>query len=178
MKKEDCKVGTLVRVRNGRSVGKIVEVNDETSTLSVAVVPLDRHDSAIWWEPGQLTRLGDLPTRTFCVGDKVRYVPRGRSKYLYEPKKDKIYDVVTRESESGQVGISGHGFNDDINWYDLELVEPVAKLPYYAETGLVRRRKDGECVVTFLYSRLSKETADRLAQMVCDKLNELEGEKA
>ena len=129
-------------------------------------------------EPGQLTRLGDLPTRTFCVGDKVRYVPRGRSKYLYEPKKDKIYDVVTRESESGQVGISGHGFNDDINRYDLELVEPVAKLPYYAETGLVRRRKDGKCVVTFLYSRLSKETADRLAQMVCDKLNELEGEKA
>lgn len=40
MNKEDCKVGTLVRVRNGRSVGKIVEVNDETSTLSVAVVPL------------------------------------------------------------------------------------------------------------------------------------------
>lgn len=110
--------------------------------------------------------------------DKVRYVPRGRSKYLYEPKKDKIYDVVTRESESGQVGISGHGFNDGINWYDLELVEPVAKPPYYAETGLVRRRKDGKCVVTFLYSRLSKETADRLAQMVCDKLNELEGEKA
>lgn len=62
--------------------------------------------------------------------------------------------------------------------YDLELVEPVAKPPYYAETGLVRRRKDGKCVVTFLYSRLSKETADRLAQMVCDKLNELEGEKA
>lgn len=54
MNKEDCKVGTLVRVRNGRSVGKIVEVNDETSTLSVAVVPLDRHDSAIWYEPGQL----------------------------------------------------------------------------------------------------------------------------
>lgn len=77
MKKEDCKVGTLVRARNGSSVGKIVEVNDETSTLSVAVVPLDRYDSAIWWEPGQLTRLGDLPTRTFCVGDKVRYVPRG-----------------------------------------------------------------------------------------------------
>lgn len=48
MKKEDCKVGTLVRARNGSSVGKIVEVNDETSTLSVAVVPLDRHDSAIW----------------------------------------------------------------------------------------------------------------------------------
>lgn len=53
MKKEDCKVGTLVRARNGSSVGKIVEVNDETSTLSVAVVPLDRYDSAIWWEnPG------------------------------------------------------------------------------------------------------------------------------
>lgn len=31
MKKEDCKVGTLVRARNGSSVGKIVEVNDETS---------------------------------------------------------------------------------------------------------------------------------------------------
>lgn len=117
MNKEDCKAGTLVRARNGRSVGKIVEVNGETGTLSVAVVPLDRHGSAIWHEPGQLACLGDLPTRTFCVGGKVRYVPRGRSKYLYAPKKDKIYDVVARESESGQAGISGHGFNDGINWY-------------------------------------------------------------
>lgn len=100
MNKEDCKVGTLVRARNGRSVGKIVEVNDETSTLSVAVVPLDRHDSAIWYEPGQLICLGDLPTRTFCVGDKVRYVPRGRSKYLYAPKKDSVMTALWTEART------------------------------------------------------------------------------
>lgn len=105
---------------------KLLKLMTKRAPCRCAVVPLDRHGSAIWYEPGQLTCLGDLPTRTFCVGGKVRYVPRGRSKCLYAPKKDKIYDVVARGSESGQAGISGHGFNDDINWYGLELVEPAA----------------------------------------------------
>lgn len=170
MKREECKNGTIVRTRNG-IVGKII-MDDGSNCLPIRVQFLDGGTEPCNHE--ELTIVADVQKRTFRKGDKVRYVPRGREDYVSQPDEDKTYEVSDNERDMGWVDLKGHGYSNCVKWFDLELVEPVNEPPYYVKTGIVYRRKDEEHVATFSYAKLSKEKADRLAQMVCDKLNKME----
>lgn len=172
MKREECKIGTIVRTPSG-FVGKIVE-DDGTSTLPIKIEWFNSN-TVEWWKPEDLTKINTIRTRMFQKGDKVRYVPTEHYDYAVEPDEDKTYEVINDERDSGWVDLKGHGYNNCVKWFDLKLVEPVKEQPYYMNTGGVVKRKGNKVMICFSYSKFGKEKADALAQAVCDKLNEMEG---
>lgn len=188
MKREECKVGTIVKVdsiiSDGR-VGKIIG-DDGTDLNPIWVQFLDDVDEHKMCEPTELTKVEEPQTpRKFRKGDIVRRIDTGRGdSHENHLKIGETYTVATDENGKGNVHVHYNGTDGNsiqvVKWYDLELVavNPVkARVAEYA--GHVKvTLNDGSYIHEIWYkseatpnSPYTEEEALTMAQEICDKLN-------
>ena len=182
MKRENCKPGTEVFIP-----GIVISNDNYPSTPIEVTLQRGPDDTCTMYFSPKFLKLKDLPPkRRFQKGDKVRFINHGRTAYGRFPQESILYEVLYPESSDGWVYIRSANdgidddFNDNVKWYDLELVEPVKEDPPFkvveAEGVYFRVVQFGHVVHEIRYEEyvgcpFTREEARQKAQELCDELN-------